>query len=226
MTRTELVGLVVLAVSCAGAGWWVGRQAPPIRAPATVLPVAPANLRSTAPTAKPVQVHADGTVSINVHAAPLPWLFEQIEHQGGRVPGQLAERLPSAVAVAAGAGDESRGSEACREPVSPAQVIQTLRQGTDAERLAALADALANDVELPAAVLKQLIETDPSEPVRLAAFDVYVDRAGGDVDAVRPVLEAARHNPSAAVQADARRRSDELERAQQMRPPDDPQVRR
>jgi len=86
------------------------------------------------------------------------------------------------------------------------EVLRTLREGNDAERLAALQEADSVGATLPADLLQQFIDSDPSDQVRLQAFKAYVDKRSNDADAVAKVLDAGRYNQSAAVRAESSKR--------------------
>lgn len=107
---------------------------------------------------------------------------------------------------------------ACPEPPrataearDTARLQQTLRDGgSEAERHAALLALLADGGQVPVEVLRQAVENDASDRVRLLAFTAWMDAIVSDVQATKAALDAAQYIPSAAVQAEARRRGDEL----------------
>jgi hypothetical protein len=89
-------------------------------------------------------------------------------------------------------------------------LLQTIRQGTDADRFTGLLQARDESLPLPGTLLKTLFETDASDGVRLLAFEAYLETVALQPAALRSTLEAALYVPNAGVQQEARRRLDEL----------------
>jgi hypothetical protein len=57
------------------------------------------------------------------------------------------------------------------------------------------------------------MQSDPSEQVRMEAFDSYIEGRSGSLDEMRAALQAVLRIPDAALQARAREQLDELEDA-------------
>jgi hypothetical protein len=107
--------------------------------------------------------------------------------------------------VAAPSGRTSAIPSASEERVSTDD-LRALREGTESERLAALQSANSVGAVLPADLLQQFIDSDPSDQVRLEAFKAYVNSHSNDADAVARELDVARYNQSAAVREESSRR--------------------
>jgi hypothetical protein len=91
-------------------------------------------------------------------------------------------------------------------------LTQTLAEGSESERYAALMRLLEAGVDLPPELLRQTYESNPSERVRLLAFSTYVDSVSDRRTEVRAALQSGLYDGSSAVQAEAQRRLAELER--------------
>jgi hypothetical protein len=85
-------------------------------------------------------------------------------------------------------------------------VLRNLREGNEAERLAALHEADSVGAVLTTDLLQQFIDSDPSDQVRLQAFKAFVDMRSNDADAAAKVLEAGRYNQSALVREESSKR--------------------
>jgi hypothetical protein len=205
LTRLAVAGIALIATVSAASGWFLGSKRPfshpvPNTASTNVL---------TPPAADRVRVFSDGTVSIQVTKAPLRWLWDELARQGGGLRGEATEpEAPRTAVVPAAtpsepASDTSTQSEQQRDS---AAVLRTLREGNAAERLAALQQADSVGAVLPAELLQQFIDSDPSDQVRLQAFKIYVDLRSNDADAVAKALEAGRYNQSAQVRAESNKR--------------------
>jgi hypothetical protein len=210
----------VTAALSAGAGWSArgdggaarvaaGPVSPPIPvvAPALSLPH--------------IAVARDGQVTLRVEQQPLAWVLEQIARQGGleelrvaAADGAVAS-APAATAwpPAGRAPAQADPLVTCAPPppADPAQVLQALSSADEAERFVALMQAQSDAIQLPDAVLSALYESDPSERVRVAALEIHLAQLADWPDAVRALLEAARHSPSSELRAEAGRRLDELD---------------
>ncbi|WP_157272319.1 hypothetical protein, partial [Azohydromonas aeria] len=106
-----------------------------------------------------------------------------------------------------------------------AVLARQLREGDAAQRAAALLQARAEGVLLPEALLRQLMASDTSAPVRMAAFDAWVELHSGSVEALRAALQAALSVRDTVLQTRAREQLDALERMQQdaaLQPPAQP----
>lgn len=213
MSPKEWFGFALVAAVSGASGWLLSGQwhdarvadAPPAGRP-DAAPLA--GLRAAAGAAGlPIQFHPDGRVSLHLDHAPLDWVLQELERGQPRLPA----RLP--VGASAASSSEPVGCEAAEpaqlSPQEQAALQRNLRQGSDAERQAALVRASEAGVELPPALLRQLFESDPSEAVRLLAFTTYLDAVADDPAALRAALESGTYNHSAAVQQEARRRASE-----------------
>lgn len=200
MTRPALAGIALIATVSAASGWFLGngwRSSPAL--PET----APANAPAR-PTSDRVRVFSDGTVSIQLSKAPLRWLLDEIARQGGALPVEAsgpAVRSPT-VPVAA-PGECGRDDPAKSEARDSTEFVQALRGGNEAERLEALEEARSIGAELPADLLQHLIDSDPSDEVRVQAVRTYVDGRSHEADAVSALLDASRYNHSAAVRVES-----------------------
>lgn len=156
--------------------------------------------RDTSPV---IAVLHDGNVTLHVEHRPLDWVLEQITLQGGVLDARHSARAnPPASAAAA--------QPTCAEaPADTTRILQSIAQGSDTERLDGLMQARHVSAFVPDDILKALYENDPSDRVRLAAFDIYLERHSGKAATVRETLEAALQVPSAAIQQVARQRLEE-----------------
>ncbi len=218
MIPAHAFGYGATVVVAAAAGWFLHGPGPvPV---ARAVPTAAAAQRPTAApipgTAAPlIVVASDGTVTLRVEQQPLEWVLEQIAQQSGW--GDVRARATPLAASAASADADF----ACPEPamVSPAdarRTLQAIEHGSESDRFDGLLQAGAEGTVVPEAMLKTLVEIDPSERVRLMALERIAELRSGEPDALRAVLEAALYVPNAAVQQDARRRLDELRESAQM----------
>jgi len=146
-----------------------------------------------------------------------------------RQPGALVERtasppalrtapLPAAVATvhpaaAADAAEPDRGPEAaCMQAAAAADsLLQAIAQGRDEDRADALLRARVAGVPVPDTLLRKLIDTSPSDRVRLAAIASWLEARAGDASAERAALQSLTVVSNAAVQQDLRRRLVELD---------------
>lgn len=213
MSPKEWFGFALVAAVSGASGWLLSGQwhdAGVADAPPAVQPDGASRAGSRAAAAAvglPIQFHPDGRVSLQLDHAPLDWVLQELERGQPRLPA----RQPAGASVAA--NTEPVGCEAAEpaelSPQELAALQRNLRQGSDAERQAALVRAGEAGVELPPTLLRQLFETDPSEAVRLLAFTTYLDAVADDPAALRAALESGAYNHSAAVQQEARRRAGE-----------------
>jgi hypothetical protein len=128
-----------------------------------------------------------------------------------RQPRPAARPRPAAASASSAEPDGCEAAEPAElGPQELEALHRNLRQGSDAERRAALVRASAAGVELAPPLLRQLFESDPSEAVRLQAFTAYLDAVVDDPAALRAALESGAYNHSVAVQQEARRRAAEL----------------
>jgi hypothetical protein len=203
LTRLAVAGFALMATVSTASGWFLGSKRPFSR---PVPDTESTNVLTPSATDR-VRVFSDGTVSIQLNKAPLRWLWDELARQGG-LPGEATEpaaprsamvpvTAPSERASDIPTGSEERGST---------DVLRTLREGNEAQRLAALQEADSVGALLPADLLQQFIDTDPSDQVRLQAFKAYLDLRSNDADAVAKALDAGRYNQSAVVRAESSKR--------------------
>ncbi len=122
-------------------------------------------------------------------------------------PETAAPATPSA--QAAGAPIET----ACPPRTTPeerTQWLNAIREGDEPTRFDGLLKTRSAGVRLPDELLQTLFENDASDRVRLLAFENYLEPRSGSVDEMRRALQAGLDIPSAAIQADARRRLAQL----------------
>jgi hypothetical protein len=230
------VRLAVLLFACAAScvAGWVARgpgsdPAPPAavkeRAAASHA-VAPAPQRRAAPL---VAVAGDGNVTLHVDQQPLQWVLEQIAAQAGwpellaparaRTAGTGASKAaavpagalaPAAKPAAAASAPHDEAGSACTwpapRPVDAARVTHALASPHENERFDGLMLARSGGVPVPEHTLKLLIDADPSEHVRMAAFETHLEQFADRPDALRAALDAAQYAASPAIQREARTR--------------------
>jgi hypothetical protein len=224
MNALSVVAMAVGAAVSAGGGWMARGAAEPAAAPsvASSALAAPAQPVAVEAIARPlIAVSGDGQVTLRVEQRPLDWVLEQIALQSGRadlraVAGVASQ--PVRGVSQAPASDRAEGAvveaEACAPAIPPAdagQLLRTIEQGTDDERIAALQRARSDGMPVPEPVLRTLLETAASDRVRLVALDSWLESRAGDSVAERAALEAALLVPNAAVQFEARQRLGDLD---------------
>jgi hypothetical protein len=229
MSARRSIALAVTAAVSAGAGWMARGPAEPAAAPVAPLAAreAPARQPASDPAARPlIAVSGDGQVTLRVEQQPLDWVLEQIAVQSGRSDVRAAAGMATAASTpavslaAAPPQAEGDASEppAC-PPVMPAdarQLVRTIEQGADEDRIPALMRARTDGVPVPEPVLRTLIETAESDRVRLVALDSLLELRAGDPMAERAALEASLLVPNAAVQREARQRLDDLNETERL----------
>jgi hypothetical protein len=204
LTRLAVAGIALIATVSAASGWFLGSKRPYARP----VPDTESTHVLTPSAADRVRVFSDGTVSIQLSKAPLRWLWDELARQGGGLPGEPSESAAPRSAMVPVAVPSERASDIPteREERDSTDVLRALREGNEAERLAALQRADSVGAVLPADLLQQFIDSDPSDQVRLQAFKAYVDMRSNDADAVAKTLDAGRYNQSAAVRAESIKR--------------------
>lgn len=213
MSPKEYFGFTLVAAVSGASGWLLNGQwhdAQVADTPPAVRPDA-TRVAGTPPPAGavglPIRFHPDGRVSLHLDHVPLDWVLQELER---RPPRQEVRSLAGTSAASSAEPVVCEAAEPAElSPQEQAALQRNLRQGSDAERQAALARANEAGVELPPALLRQLFESDPSEAVRLLAFTTYLDAVADDPAALRAALESGAYNHSAAVQQEARRRAGE-----------------
>lgn len=214
-------------VIAAGGGWGahgLAGPATPDEALAAVAAHADGRLapaRKAAPQAMDTEpliaVAPDGRVTLRVEQQPLEWVLEQIGRQAGWP--ELATRgatRATAHGPAAGSREASAADAppaACPPawgPADAARLVQAIDHGPEPDRVQALFRARAEGVPLPDTLLRTLVETAPSDELRLVALDVWLERQPADARGQRAALERALLVPHPAVQHEARQRLDDL----------------
>jgi hypothetical protein len=204
MSRLTVAGIALVATVSAASGWLLGSKGTlPRPAPDAESTIAP-----TASAADRVRVFSDGTVSIQLSKAPLHWLWDELARQGGGPPIETKESAPprSTSAPVVTTREDAGDFPAQNVQLVSTDVLRTLREGNQDQRLAALQEADSARTVVPAELLQKFIDSDPSDQVRLQALKAYVDSHVDDADAVSQILDAGRSNPSAAVRAESQRR--------------------
>jgi hypothetical protein len=206
MSWTSGVGTLALVVLSGSAGWLLhGLAQPEPSAPAVAaVPAAePARTSLLAypnlgaePDADEVQLHPDGSASIRVSHRPPAWVMAELCRQGARELLGCGHGAAAAAAPAASAAGP---------------VLSRLQDPSEPTRLQALAQARGEGQPVPEVTLLALMQSDPSEDVRMEAFDSYIEGRSGTLDEMRAALQAVLRIPDAALQARAREQLDELE---------------
>ncbi|WP_298235431.1 hypothetical protein [uncultured Azohydromonas sp.] len=206
MSWATRMGTLALVALSGTAGWMLHglmQPAPPAAAaPAPADPASRASLLAfpAAPTADAdrVELHPDGSASIQVRQRPPAWVLGELCRQGARgLAGCGSGGVPIAAAPASGT----------------AQTLSRLKNPDAQARLQALMQARDEGQALPEGTLQALMASDPSEQVRLEAFDSYIEGRSGTMAEMRAALQAVLRIPDAALQARAREQLDELEDA-------------
>ena len=208
MSWVSKVGTLALVALSGTAGWmlhgWtqpeppVTATAPPAEkeAPRASLLAFPA--AGSEAEADRVELHPDGSASIQVRQRPPAWVLAELCRQGARgLAGCGPATAPVAAAPASGA----------------ARALNGLKDPREQARLQALAQARDEGQALPEGTLQALMASDPSEQVRMEAFDDYIQGHSGSMAEMRAALDAVRRLPDPALQARAREQLDELEDA-------------
>lgn len=184
----------------------------PAPGPASALGTAPARMAQAADTAPLISVSSDGNVTLRVEQQPLEWVLEQIAQQSGwsdvkarAKAAQTASATSLAVPVAADCAELPM-----RTPAQVDAALKVLQHGGDAERYQGLMQARTEGITVPDELLKTMVESDASDPVRLLAFEGYLEGRSGDNEALRTALQAALYVPNGAIQREAKKRLDEL----------------
>lgn len=123
----------------------------------------------------------------------------------------------------AGAAAAAAPAQAPRDEAPAERLARALRTGSEQQRYDALVQARSEGAPLPDTQLMQLMAQDPSERVRLLAFENYIEAQSGDLDALRTGLQAVLRIPYTALQAKAREQLDGIEQLYQQNAALDPQ---
>jgi hypothetical protein len=211
-------GVAALAVTSGAAGWTLGHHGhnEPDQTPANVAG-APATTVPRSPEAHgagaAIETSADGTVSIHVDPVSADGLLSELGRHGAEPPGAGAPTIDGTTTVS------DFSCEAADEKfdiVNVEVLTQTLAQGSESERYAALTRVLEAGIDLPPELLRHTYASDPSERVRLLAFTTYVDSVSDDRAGARAALESGASNDSSVVQTEAQRRLAQLEQFERM----------
>ncbi len=208
------IAFVATAALSAAAGWSArlpaADEAPPPIAAARV-----AIARSVSPEPAPlIEVSGDGNVTLRVERQPLEWVLEQIAAQSGgsdvRARARTAAAAPSRAQPPAALEVETTCAPSTLALVDATRVLQAIDHVSETNRYDALMQARSDGIVVPEATLKRLMDADPSERVRLAAFESLLE-SRFDARLLRETLLEAQYAPSAAIQQEARRRLEELQ---------------
>jgi hypothetical protein len=179
------IGMLVAMVLSGIAGWWLNGVTRPEPASAAPVLLAAANERCAA--AMPAAVAPSLAASARAPA-----------------PAQTAPAAAACIEAAPKAGSRSS-----------TRILQAIREGDENARHEGLIAARSEGVAIPDETLSALLESDPSDRIRLLALDRYVEARGESYESVRAALQAALAIPSTVIHAEATRRLaslDELER--------------
>lgn len=216
MNATHGAGALALAAASAALGWALHTadvrplqpSTPPSTPPADGLsglspsPLAwpqPAQDQSADATdAATVRLHEDGRASVQARRQPPQWILDELCRQGAALrPGACGG---ASISTAGGAANAA------------AALAQALREGSEAQRYDALVQSRTAGMLVAEDELMRLMAEGPSERVRLAAFDSYMELKSGDVDHLRGGLQAVLRIPYTPLQARAREQLDGIER--------------
>lgn len=192
MDAVHGLGALALALVSGGVGWVLHApdEPPPAATTTAVAPAeAPSSRLSVLSWPQPAEEPA---------AAPRPVRAEQAGCAG-----------KDAAATAAAP------AQAPRDEAPADRLARALRSGSEQQRYDALLQARSEGEPLPEAQLMQLMAQDPSERVRLLAFENYIEAQSGDLDALRTGLQAVLRIPHTALQAKAREQLDGIEQLYQ-----------
>lgn len=199
MNAVHGLGALALTLVSGGVGWMLHAPDAPPPAPATTTATAeaPSSRLSVLSWPQPAEEPA---------AAPRPVRAEQAGCAG------------KDAAAATAAPTQPQRDEAPAE-----RLARALRGGSEQQRYDALLQARSEGEPLAEAQLMQLMAQDPSERVRLLAFENYIEAQSGDLDALRAGLQAVMRIPHTALQAKAREQLDGIEQLYQQNAALDPQ---
>ena len=200
MNAVHGLGALALALVSGGVGWMLHAPDAPPPAPAATAAAtaeAPSSRLSVLSWPQPAEEPA---------AAPRPVRAEQAGCAG-----------KDAAATAAAP------AQAPRDEAPAERLARALRGGSEQQRYDALLQARSEGAPLPEGQLMRLMAQDPSERVRLLAFENYIEAQSGDLDALRTGLQAVMRIPHTALQAKAREQLDGIEQLYQHNAALDPQ---
>jgi hypothetical protein len=132
--------------------------------------------------------------------------------------------MPNAQATIAASPRAATAVPPGAAPVDAAQVKRLLASAGETQRLDGLARARAGGLRLDERTLQLLFEGDPSEHVRMAAFETYLSMHADSRDDLRDALRQAMHLPSPRIRHDAQLRLEALDALERNAPStsDDP----
>jgi len=183
-------------MASAAAGWLVIHDQP--------VPVshagAPTANAQPSPVADHEQVLVDGTVSIPVRS--------ELARQGADV--SLTSSAPpvatNSAPMAAGAPSAEVNSDSDDDAPDTVEALRALGGSDESTRLAALQQVSSGEAVVPAELLQQMVDSDPSEAIREEAFRALVELRSHDPDALHQLLEAGLTSTSATVVAESKAR--------------------
>lgn len=220
MNATHGAGALALAAVSAALGWALHAPGIPTAAPAAPVsnpssfspsalspsplawpqpaPEANANDAGADADAATVRLHEDGSASVQARRQPPQSILDELCRQGAALrPGACGG---ASISTAGGAANAA------------AALAQALREGSEAQRYDALVQSRTAGMLVAEDELMRLMAEGPSERVRLAAFDSYMELKSGDVDHLRGGLQAVLRIPYTPLQARAREQLDGIER--------------
>ncbi|NML18876.1 hypothetical protein [Azohydromonas caseinilytica] len=203
------IGALALVLVSGGGGWllhdWTELPQPEATAAAAAqaTPAAPSATPGGSLLAFPqtvgtegdlVELHADGSASLRVQHRPPAWVLAELCRQG-------AQGLPGC------------GTAAPQASAAPAAGADTLAAPRALSSEQALVQARTQGRPLPDATLQSLMQSDPSENVRMEAFEDYVEAHSGTEEEMRAALQEVMRIPNPALQARARAQLEEMDDA-------------
>lgn len=229
MRLGSALGTLALMLLSAGGGWMLhGLAQPDPEPPAATQPpgtTMPTQERSNgslmafpqsvpAPGADVVQLHPDGSASLQVQRKPPAWVLAELCRQGAR-------ELPGcATTTALAPPNTSRAAPAPAPGTAPAnhggnsELLRRLNDPSEQVRFESLLQARSNGVLVPRDTLLSIMRNDPSERMRQEAFEDYVDASSGTLQELRAAMQEALRVPNTVIQTQAREQLDLLEHAE------------
>ena len=227
MRLGSAIGTLALMLVSAGGGWVLHglsqpEPAPPAAGsePAASMPTQGRSNGSLMAFPQPapaagaddvVQLHPDGSASVQVQRKPPAWVLAELCRQGARdLPGcaaGTAQATPApALAPAPGTAPANYAGNS--------DVLRRLNDPNEQVRFESLLQARSNGVLVPKETLMAIMRNDPSERMRQEAFEDYVDASSGTLQELRAAMQEALRVPSTVIQTQAREQLDLLEIAE------------
>ena len=184
-------------------------------------------------------VHKVGVLALAAPLLAAGWMaLAPQEPEAPRQPVKVIQSTAQGFSVLAfgqSAAEPASGTPAPPQGAAPAQpsapaaesdaerLARQLREGSEPLRLAALVQARTEGTLVPDALLRRLMAGDPSDRMRLLAFETQLEQQSGNLETLRATLQAALAIPHPALQARAREQLLAIEQMQQATLASDPQ---